>query len=326
MLIMKIPFLAKLLKRTKRSGPACVLTFGNNGINFAQTDFVAGRPRLVNYSFHPVAGMNLSGITPAALEKICKEKRLNDFKFSTLLAAGEYQLMQVEAPNVPESEMKAAIRWSIKDLLSYHVDDATLDVLFIPTSQPGNERAKLLYVVAASNELIKKRTELFENAHIALRVIDIPEMAQRNVAALFEKKDRALALLAFDVSGCLLTFTSGGEVYMARRIEISPGQLQDADESMRQQYLDRLELELQRSIDHFDRQFKHLPVQRLLVSVPRNIGLVEILSNNLDLPVAQLDLGEVMDLGSMPDLAGDEAMVYALHTLGASLRQEGKTS
>jgi MSHA biogenesis protein MshI len=151
-------------------------------------------------------------------------------------------------------------------------------------------------------------------------------MAQRNIAALFEKEDRALALLAFDVNGCLLTFTSGGEVYMARRIEISPGQLQDADETMRQQFLDRLELELQRSIDHFDRQFKHLPVQRLLVSVPRNIGLVEILSNNLDLPVAQLDLSEVMDLGSMPDLSGDEAMVYALHTLGASLRQEGNPS
>lgn len=324
MLVMKIPFLANILKRTKQSGPACVLTFDNNGINFAQTDYVAGRPRLINYSFHPVAGMSLSGITSVTLEKICKEKHWNNFQFSTLLAPGEYQLMQVDAPNVPVSEMKAAIRWNVKDLLSYHVDDATLDVLFIPAGQAGIERVKSLYVVAASNELIKKRTELFESAHVGLSVIDIPEMAQRNVAKLFEKEDRALALLAFDINGCLLTFTSGGELFIARRIEISPGQLLDADELMRQQYLDRLELELQRSIDHFDRQFKQLPVQRLLVSAPRNIGLVEILANNLDLPVEQLDLNEVMDLGTMPDLAGDEAMVYALHTLGASLRQEGK--
>ena len=208
-------------------------------------------------------------------------------------------------------------------MLSYHVDDATLDVLFIPAGQAGNERAKSLYVVAASNELIKKRSELFERAHINLGVIDIPEMAQRNIAALYEQEGRALALLAFDESGCLLTFTSGGELYLARRIEISTGQLLDANESLRQQYLDRLELELQRSIDHFDRQFKHLPVQRLLISVPQNVGLVEMLANNLDIPVAHLDLSEAMDLGSIPGLANDEARVYALHTLGAALRQEG---
>jgi hypothetical protein len=49
-----------------------------------------------------------------------------------------------------------------------------------------------------------------------------------------------------------------------------------------------------------------------------------MLANGLDLPVERLDLSEVMDLSGAPALASDEAQVYALHALGAALRQEGR--
>jgi MSHA biogenesis protein MshI len=149
-------------------------------------------------------------------------------------------------------------------------------------------------------------------------------MAQRNIAALYEQEGRALALLAFDESGGLLTFTSDGELYLARRIEISAGQLQDANESLRQQFLDRLELEVQRSIDHFDRQYKNLTVRKLMVSAPESTGLVQMLGNYLGMPVERVQLGEVMDLGDITELSSDEAQVYALHALGAALRVEGQ--
>lgn len=321
---MKIPFFSNLIKQSKHPGAGFVVAINSNGVHFAQVKYVAGRPQVVAYAFHQVTGGKSSGLTSAVLEKIRKGMRVGDFQFTTLLAPGEYQMLQVEAPNVPEDELKAAVRWSIKDMLSYHVDDATLDVLRIPANQTGGAGKKLLYVVVTPNELIKKRIELFERAHINLRVIDVPEMAQRNIASLYEHEGRALALLAFDESGGLLTFTSDGELYLARRIEISIGQLQDANEALRQQYFDRLELEVQRSIDHFDRQFNQLPVRRLLISIPVNVGLVEVLGNSLDLPVERLDLSEVMDIDEAPDLASDEAQVYALHALGAALRQEGR--
>lgn len=324
MLIMKIPFLAKLFKRSKRTGAGFVVAISGTGVHFAQVKYVAGRPQVVTYAYHQVSGSKSSGITSAVLEKIRKGMHVGDFDFTTLLAPGDYQLLQVEAPNVPEEEMKAAVRWSIKDMLSYHVDDATLDVFNIPVNQNAGDRKKSLYVVVATNVLIKKRTELFVRAHIKLRVIDIPEMAQRNIASLYEHEGRALALLAFDDSGALLTFTSDGELYLARRIDISVGQLQDANETLRQQYFDRLELEMQRSIDHFDRQFNHLPLRRLLVSAPESVGLVEKLRSSVDMPVERLDLSEVMDISLAPDLASDEVRVYALHALGAALRQEGR--
>lgn len=326
MLIMKIPFFSGLFKQSNSADAKFVVAISGNGVHFAQVKYVAGRPQVVTYAFHPVAGIKTSGITSAVLEKMRKGMHVGDFQFTTLLAPGEYQLLQVEAPNVPEDELKAAVRWNIKDMLSYHVDDATLDVLQIPANKTGSQGKKSLYVVAASNDLIERRIELFERAHINLSVIDIPEMAQRNIAALYEQDGRALALLALDESGGLLTFSSDGELYLARRIEISVGQLLDVNESLRQQYFDRIELEVQRSIDHFDRQFSHLTVHRLLVSVPENVGLVAMLASSLDLPVERLDLSEVMDLSEAPDLAGDESQVYALHALGAALRQEGRSA
>jgi MSHA biogenesis protein MshI len=314
---MEMPQFIKLFKRTSRDAGWVSVTLSNRGVHISQAKYVGTRPQVTRCSFHP-----LTGVTAAALEKIRKELQLDAARYTTLLSASEYQILMVDAPNVPVDELKTAIRWKIKDSLSYHIDDATIDVLQIPSQQYGSDRPQSLYAVAASNETIRKRIGLFEKAGFELSVIDIPEMAQRNVAALFETAARGLVLLAFNDEGGLLTITCDGELFLARRIEITLGQLQDADESMRQQYVDRVELEVQRSLDYFDRQFHHIPVSRMLVSAPESLGLEKVLAGNLGLPVEMLDLAQGMDINTVPELSDSEYVCYALPALGAALRQE----
>jgi MSHA biogenesis protein MshI len=79
---------------------------------------------------------------------------------------------------------------------------------------------------------------------------------------------------------------------------------------------------LQRSLDYFDRQFNHLPVNRVLVSVPDDTGLVEFLSSVSDAGLEKLDLSQAMDIGAIEDLEDSEFVARALATLGAALRQE----
>ncbi|MEK6243607.1 MAG: agglutinin biogenesis protein MshI, partial [Pseudomonadota bacterium] len=67
-----------------------------------------------------------------AMEKLARDLRLDGYQCATLLRPGEYQLLLVEAPTVPPAELKSAMRWRVKDMIDYHVDDATLDVLDIP--------------------------------------------------------------------------------------------------------------------------------------------------------------------------------------------------
>lgn len=307
-----------LFKAKSHDAGWCAVGIDAHGVHLAQVSLVGAMPRVVRCEYHE------GNVSAAALEKVCRGVNGGKHDFTTLLAPGEYQMLMVDAPNVPASELKTAIRWKIKDGLSYHIDDATVDVLQIPSSKYGSDRAQSMYAIAASNETIRKRITLFEQAKIGLNVIDIPEMALRNIAALFEQEGRALVLLAFDRNGGLLTFTAGGELFMSRRLEISAGQLQDANENLRQQYRGRVELELQRSLDYFDRQYNYLPVSRVLVSVPDDAGLVSSLASTVDVKVERLDLSQVMDISMVPALAEGEFVAHALPTLGAALRQESR--
>jgi MSHA biogenesis protein MshI len=316
---MNIPgFLSGLLgKRSQRVGWFAV-SIKAGGVYFAHVTQGGGKPRVQMCAFHPV-----DKVTPQILERLRRDARIGDFQFTTLLAPGDYQMLPLDAPNVKPDEMKAAIRWKIKDSLNYLIDDATIDLLKIPANKEGGERPQSLYAVAAHNNTIRKIEALFESAKIDLNVIDIPEMAQRNIAALFEEEGRGLALLAPDDGGFLLTFTCDGELYLTRRIEIMPNQLRDSNESQREQYLERLELELQRSMDYFGRQFSHISVRRLLVAAPPGLNLATELAGNLDVPVEQLDLAQGLDVGTAPKLLADgEFAAAALHAIGAALRHE----
>lgn len=317
---MKIPLIASLLRSKNHDTGWAALGLGIHGIYLAKVEFAGVMPRVVRCEYHETGT-----VSAATLEKLRREANFGSHNFTTLLAPGEYQILLVDAPNVPADELKTAIRWKIKDGLSYHIDDATIDVLQIPASKYGTDRAQSMYAIAAANDTIQKRIALFEQAKIELDVIDIPETAQRNIAALFEQDERALALLAFDDNGGLLTITSGGELYMSRRIEISAGQLRDANENLREQYRGRVELELQRSLDYFGRQFNHMAVSRVLVSAPDDTGLVEFLAPVSDTKVEKLDLSQVMDISAVPELADSEFAANVLQTLGAALRQEKHT-
>ncbi|MBU1425322.1 MAG: agglutinin biogenesis protein MshI [Gammaproteobacteria bacterium] len=309
----------KLFKRDSRVSGWVAVTTSRLGVHIAQAKYVGPRPQVTRCDFYPLAEVSAS-----ALEKLRRDAQLDEARFTTLLSPDEYQLMMVDAPNVPVDELKTAIRWKIKDSLNYHIDDATVDVLQIPTNKYGGDRPQSLYAIAASNETIRKRIGMFEKAKVDLNVIDIPEMAQRNIAALFEEEGRGLAMLTLGDEGCLLTITCDGELFLARRIDISLGQLQDADENLRQQYLDRVELELQRSLDYFDRQFHHIPVSRLLLAAPEALRLDKVLANSLGLPVQMLDLAQGMDIAGVPALSDSEYACHALPALGAALRQEKK--
>jgi MSHA biogenesis protein MshI len=240
-----------------------------------------------------------------------------------LLDAGEYQLLAVDALNVPRDELKTAMRWRLKDMLDFPVDEATIDVLEIPLDKAAPARASHgMFAVAARNSVIEQRQNLFAAAKLTLSVIDIPEMAQRNIAALIEPADHGVAMLSFNADGGLLTVSFKGELYLSRRIDITEAQLMAHDIDLLHASFDRITLELQRSLDHFDRQYHFINVSKLVLAPNVAPGLETYLSSNLYMPVESLDLASVLDLSQAPQLAGIEQQQRFFLTLGAALRLE----
>ena len=261
--------------------------------------------------------------TEAALERAAKDAELRSGACSSVLNSGAYQVLLVEAPSVQRDELKTAIRWVVKDLIDYHIDDATVDVLDLPPDPNGSARTHSMYAVTARNSVIQNIVDLFAEAKVGLNVIDIPEMAQRNLAALVEEQGRGVAMLSFDDSGGLLTISFNGELCLTRRIDITLSQLKEASADGRVHFFERITLELQRSLDHFDRQYHFISVSKLYVApLPDGVALRHYLSDNLYVSVLGFKLEEVIDVSAVPELADVENQQRHWLTLGAALREE----
>lgn len=312
-----------LFTKTKKIAGWMAISFQEDGICAAYINRMpSAKPVVESVAFYPAAKSSAS----APLEKLAKELHADCHQCLTTLASSEYQLLSVDAPNVPPDELKTAIRWRLKDMLDFHIDDATIDVLDIPVDKNTPVRNRSMYAVAARNQVVQQRQELFSAAKIPLSVIDIPEMAQRNISALFEPDGRGLALLSFDAEGGLLTVTYDAELYLSRRIDASLSQLVQADIAQRTACYDKITLELQRSLDHFDRQYHSIAVAKLMLSPlgEAATGLQEYLAANLYIPVEVLNLETVLDISKVPALKTAEQQRNYFMTLGAALRHEEK--
>ena len=256
-----------------------------------------------------------------SLQSETKEHGLARFVCTTLLEPADYQILLVEPPKVPTDELKAAIRWRIKDLLEYHIDDATVDVFEVRAEGDAKGSARAMYAVATPNEVVQKRIALFQSARVPLKVIDIPEMAQRNVAALFESPDKATAMLAFSPWGGMLTISFRGELLLTRRLEVTSVQLGQREHG--DHYRERVATEITRSLDIFDRQRLSVGVGELLLApLPQDPELEQFLRSRLYVPVVPAALTQVMDFAD-GEPTPEEQWEY-FYLFGAALRVEEK--
>lgn len=262
------------------------------------------------------------GDVRAALARLRAARRFASYRCVTLMNDGGYQITPLDAPGVPREERREALRWSLRGRVDYPVETACLAVLDVPgDGAPG--RAAGVLVVSADERAVVSVAAPFEDARVPLDAIDVPELAQRNVAALLEDENRGLVLLCLNEAGSLLTLTYRGELVAARRGEIGVRQMlsNDADEAARGR--ERVVLELQRSLDNFDRQYSHVPVSKVVLAVsPRVDGLIGELAENVYVPVQEMNLASVMDFPKTPELRDPAAQAANLLAIGAALRAE----
>lgn len=271
-----------------------------------------GKPLLEYCAFHALAsGQELASL----LKQIFAAHRLDKVPLSTLLAVGDYQLLMVEAPEVPPAELRAAIRWRIRDLIDFHIDDAVLDVFDVPPSGARGVQQHL-YVVVSRAAHVKERAELLQAAGGELDIVDIPELALRNIAARLDRDANGQAMLYFGSDRGLITLTRDANLYLARSMEIGYQQLMETPD-----LVDRLALELQRSMDYYDRHFQQAPITAVtLCPLPQaEPQLADQLARQTGIAVRELHLEDIIDIDPAVDLTQFPRCVLAI---GAALRSE----
>jgi MSHA biogenesis protein MshI len=148
-----------------------------------------------------------------------------------MLRPEQYQVLQIDAPAVPPEELRAAARYQIREMLESHVDDVTLDVMRVGDGQ--QKGAGNLFVVTATNAVVRGVLELCTAMHWTVSVIDIQETAQRNLqSALVAREGRAdranAALVLVEGHQAVLTISAKEELFYTRRLEVSEQFLAEA--------------------------------------------------------------------------------------------------
>jgi len=195
------------------------------------------------------------------------ENRLGKGRCHCLMARHDVQILQLERPPVEDSELIEAVKWKIKDLLSFDVEEAVIEVFELPPT-PKNPRQQINAIVS-SEPVVRSYIDRIARSGLELKVLDVQELVLRNLRRVMDfEEGRSLALLDFLDHDGLLTLYHGKDLYVARDFKIGLLDIQSAGEDSESLY-DQVLLELQRSMDYFESTYD-LPLPRQLRMYPQN--------------------------------------------------------
>ncbi len=130
-------------KRQPQSLSRVGVAFGPKQVTVAHIENRSGRPHLLNCRS---AAFESEKSAPRVLSRLVKECELEGKLCNFVLSPQDYNLLLVEAPNVQSSELRAAARWKVKDLLDGKPEDMAIDLFHVPSeAYRGRE---MVYVVA----------------------------------------------------------------------------------------------------------------------------------------------------------------------------------
>jgi MSHA biogenesis protein MshI len=306
-----------LFKRGRTGGSQIGVFVTPDGVAAAQVAApAAGKPRL-ECCVYEKRDRQSSGHDPFA--RVVGKLTARRAPTVSVLDPGGYHLLLIEAPDVPADELRAAVRWRVKDLIDDHVDDAVIDVLEMPPHARGGPR-KMMYAVTARAEFVKQQIELVENAGLTLDVLDIPELSLRNIATRLESEDRGAAFLYLTERRSTLLVVRGGVLYLTRHVETGAASLADAGD-LHGDLIAGLALEVRRSLDYFESHYEQTSIQQLHTS-GLDVQGRELLGQELGIAVRPVELASILEID---EELSPELQRLCLPAVGAALRHDPVT-
>lgn len=302
------------LKRKAGSTRILGLDMSDEGFALALIDTAAAQgPRIAGVRWCPCRPADDKA---ASLKQAVKALGARGLPVVATLQPAAYSLVQLEAPDLADDELREAMRWRVKDLIDFPVEEAVVDVFRLPASRrPG--APELLYVVVARASAVDALATLLQGAGLEILAIDIVEMAIRNLCLHHDHPDRPRAYLYLQPGQSVIEIADGPQVYLSRRI------LQDydagADAELLHAQMENLALEVQRSLDYFESQYALGPAGRLSVIVreePLYQAFSAVASVFLTVPAERFSLTAIDGVDRIdPELIG-----RGVTAIGAAMR------
>jgi MSHA biogenesis protein MshI len=205
-----------------------------------------------------------------------------------LLTPEDYQLFLIDSLPVPENELRAALSWRVRSLITYPIQEAALDYFMIPAKKSSTE-SPMIGTVTARKNVLEKTIKVLEKAGMALMIIDIPELALKNLSSIYENDEKCTAFLYFSNSTILLNITKQKMLFFSRHISYP------ANQNNEKEFYEQLSLEIMRYFDYFQSQWRLPAPSRIFVASDKDNAdkIAKALTENL---LTQVDVFSLLPL------------------------------
>ncbi|MEM7210189.1 MAG: hypothetical protein AAF434_20375 [Pseudomonadota bacterium] len=270
-----------------------------------------------------------SGSVDDALAAACNEHKLSKAACVYVMESNSYSLLQVESPNVAADETLAALRWKVKDLIDFHIDDATIDTYPMPASNRSGATG-MMSVVVTKTSSIQERVDLMHKHEIEPTAIDINELALNNISRVtFKTDDKPSAVMYLLPESMVIQIADGTEMFLSRSIESNTNLAatepanRDADAwslvPEAESDFDLVSLEMQRSMDYYESHYGRGPADemRFFQQLDQNGAFIDFARQQLPF---RLTPGELEDHIEGVDQIEHATLPFFLPALGGALR------
>jgi MSHA biogenesis protein MshI len=281
------------LESLKNSGQGLfAIEIGPEGIAFAHVPNPTNS-EIATCGFQPCQFGNQPDINlfTKQLQRLVSQYGFKKAKCSWVLHPSYYRLTLINTPNVPQSEYKKAIRWQIKDIISFSLEDTEIDIFY--PDEPERSLKKV-YVIAAQSSFLQSITHAIQDSGVYLEAIDIREFAIRNLVANFAKQSGTsdvIGSLSIVDESCLMVLVKQANIKFVRRFPINIKNLKNDN------YNDLI-TEMQRSFNYCQTELKQeIPVKLIIPpDAMFDKSMAQSIGKNLSKEVSVLSLQEMVDL------------------------------
>jgi type IV pilus assembly protein PilM len=260
-----------------------------------------------------------------ALQALLRSRDLRHAK-SVVNVAGKPPLIRyLTLPAMPKEELKEAVKWEAKKLMALPLEDMVMDFLIVGEQEERGQRRYEIVLVAAERTAILSEVQEVQRAGLRVVAVDVGPLSLLNTVRLNYPKDVRKSLVFIDIGAAkteiniakngVLRFTrtvqlGGDDLTLALQRELRlegeeaeqlkkerglslPGEdISDAISHQRylevlKEAIDRLILEVQRSMDYYRAQFREESIQKMILmgGTPLMPGFSDYFSSYFDAKV-----------------------------------------
>lgn len=205
-----------------------------------------------------------------------------------ILSPQHYQIVQTDKPQVPEEELLAALIWQVKDLISISPNDLVLDYF----DGPMIAGIQKVNVVCAAKSRLKQFVHALHKDKLEVSKITTEEFAFAKL--LTAEHGPQLLICQQPQQEIIILIVQHGMLYSFRRLRGMANIGQRSEQELSMGTIDNLSIEIQKSMDFFERQLKQPPVKQINVLLPveNEAFIARKLAENTHLPVELIRLPE----------------------------------